>query len=165
MDIPAPDNIVEQIDGIRLSLSALSREFGIARETVGRRLARAGIAADGDRKGFPVYRLGPSCRALLAAEIAVTGKVDNPEDLPPLERRAWYQSERERVHLEKEQEHLVPAEEVREQLALVLKITSQLLDTLPDTLERDCRLQPDAVAIIEQRIDLVRSDWAEKLEA
>lgn len=159
------DQAVEQIDGIRLSLSALSREFGIARETVGKRLAAAGVVADGERKGHPVYRVGPACRALLTAEIATTGKVDNPEDLPPQDRRAWYQSERERVHLEREQQNLVPAEDVREQLALILKITSQFLDTLPDILERDCQLQPDALAVIEQRIALARSDWADRLEA
>lgn len=159
------EQVIEQIDGIRLSLSALSREFGIARETVGKRLAAAGVAPDGDRKGYPVYRLGPSCRALLQAETASSGRVENPEDLPPLERRAWYQSERERVHLEKEQEHLVPAEEVREQLALVIKITGQFLDTLPDVLERDCRLPTDAIAVLEKRISLARSDWAERLEA
>lgn len=159
------EHVIEQIDGIRLSLSALSREFGIARETVGKRLANAGVAPDGERKGYPVYRLAASCRALLQAEVATSGRVDKPEDLPPLERRAWYQSERERVHLEKEQEHLVPAEEVREQLALVLKITSQFLDTLPDVLERDCRLPPDAIAVVEQRIDLARNDWADRLDA
>ena len=158
------DQVVEQIDGIRLSLSALSREFGVARETVGKRLASAGVQPDGERKGYPVYRLGPSCRALLQAEMTAAGKVDNPSDLPPMERRAWYQSERERVHLEKEQQHLVPAEDVREQLALVLKITGQFLDTLPDVLERDCRLPPDAIAVVEQRIDLARSDWAERLD-
>ncbi len=91
--------------------------------------------------------------------------MENPEDLPPLERRAWYQSERERVHLEREQEHLVPAEEVREQLALVIKITNQFLDTLPDVLERDCRLPTDAIAVLEKRLSLARSDWAERLEA
>lgn len=164
MEPVTTDQVVEQIDGIRLSLSALSREFGVARETVAKRLGAAGVQPDGERKGYPVYRLAPSCRALLQAEMTAAGKVDNPEDLPPMERRAWYQSERERVHLEKEQQHLVPVEEVREQLALVLKITGQFLDTLPDVLERDCRLPPDAIAVMEARIDLARSDWADRLD-
>ena len=47
----------------------------------------------------------------------------------------------------------------------MIKITAQMLETLPDILERECRLQPEAVEQIERRIDQIRDEWAEQLEA
>ncbi len=52
------DNKVEELaQGIRLSLSALSREFGYHRDTIKKRLAQSGVRPDGERNGNAVYRL------------------------------------------------------------------------------------------------------------
>jgi hypothetical protein len=161
------EQVIEQIDGVRLSLSALAREFGIARETVAKRLAAAGVQPDGERKGWPVYRVAPAARALVPAEAPVWGggRVEDPDRLVPTDRKAWYQSEKDRLVVEREQGLLVPVEAVREQVAGVVKTTTLMLETLPDLLERDCRLPPEAVERMERQIDRVRADWAERLEA
>ena len=157
------DNVEVLGQGIRLSLSALSREFGFHRDTIKKRLAQAGVRPDGERNGNPVYRLRDAAPVVLDT-YSTAGRVEDPDLLTPTDRKAWYQSEKDRVALEKEQGVLVPREEVREQLAIVIKIAAQMLETLPDILERDCRLPPDMVDMVERRIDQARADWAEALE-
>ncbi len=156
-------NVEDLANGIRLSLSALSREFGYHRETIKKRLAQAGVRPDGTRNGNPVFRLRDAAPAVLET-FNTSGRVEDPDLLQPTDRKAWYQSEKDRVALEKEQGGLVPREQVREQLAVVVKITARVLETLPDILERDCRLQPEMVDLVERRIDQARADWAEALE-
>lgn len=157
------DNVEEIAGGIRLSLSALSREFGYHRDTIKKRLVQVGVRPDGERNGNPVYRLRDAVPAILETFNA-SGKVEDPDLLTPQDRKAWYQSEKDRVALEESQGVLVPREEVREQLAVVIKVTAQMLETLPDILERDCRLPSDMVDLVERRIDQARADWAEALE-
>ncbi len=58
------------------------------------------------------------------------------------ERKAWYQSERERLKFEQETAQLIPASDVRREFAIWAKAVVQVLETLPDILERDCGLLP-----------------------
>ena len=154
-------NVSEIGQGVLLSLSTLGRELGVHRQTVAKRLSDAGIRPAGEKGGHALWRLRD---AIQACQILTAGAVSDPAALPPMERRAWYQSERERTALDREQGALVPVDEVREQLALVLKITSQMLETLPDRLERDGALAPSALPLVEQAIDAVRAEWAVRLE-
>ncbi|MBM0956484.1 DUF1441 family protein, partial [Escherichia coli] len=55
-------------------------------------------------------------------------------------RKAWYQSERERLKFEQETAQLIPASDVRREFAIWAKAVVQVLETLPDILERDCGL-------------------------
>ena len=59
----------------------------------------------------------------------------------------------------------MPADQVREQLAFLVKTVAQMLDTLPDVLERDCQLGPTAIERVERGVDAVRGDLAKALEA
>ena len=157
---------VDSIDGIRVSLSGLSREFGIARETVGRRLAAAGVQSDGKRATWPVYRLGAAARALVLAEMpALADGGNDPDRMSPTDRHAWFKSETSRLAVEQSQGLLVPAEEVRAEMAGIIKGTVQMLDTLPDILERDCSLGPVELGHVEKMIRQVRNEWAEKLSS
>lgn len=55
----------------------------------------------------------------------------------PHGRKAWYQSERERLKFEQETEQLVPVSDVRRSFSVVVKAIVQILETWPDRLERD----------------------------
>ncbi len=76
------------------------------------------------------------------------------------ERKAWYQSERERLKFEQETAQLIPASDVRREFAIWAKAVVQVLETLPDILERDCGLQPVAVSRVQSIIDDLRDQIA-----
>ncbi|ENA7307278.1 DUF1441 family protein, partial [Escherichia coli] len=64
--------------------------------------------------------------------------------MEPKERKDWYQSENERIKLEKEQRKLIPVDEVVIVYSSMRKAVVQVLETIPDVLERDCALTPQA---------------------
>ena len=156
--------VLKDINGFRVSLSGLSREFGIARETVARRLADASVRPDGEQGGHPVFRLGEASRALVLAEMP-GGVCGDPDEMKPQDRKAWYQSEKDRLAVELQQASLVTAEACRDELAAVVKATAMMLDTLPDILERDCGLAGTELDAVENLLRQVRVDWSEELAA
>ncbi len=62
--------------------------------------------------------------------------VDN-EEMDPHARKAWYQSERDRLKFEQETGLLVSVSDVRRSFSVVVKAIVQVLETWPDRLERD----------------------------
>ena len=81
------------------------------RRTVAKRIRDSGIPPAGTRNGYDVYQLARVAPALLGF-IAADATVVDPRDLPPIERRAYYQSENERLEAEQTLGLLVPAAEV-----------------------------------------------------
>ncbi|EGG4263582.1 DUF1441 family protein, partial [Salmonella enterica] len=75
-------------------------------------------------------------------------------------RRAWFQSEMTRIELEKEMRTLIPASEVLSVYAVMAKTVVKTLETLPDLLERDAALPPDALEMTQKIIDQLREDLA-----
>ena len=75
---------------------------------------------------------------------------------------SWYQSENERIKLEKEQRKLIPVDEVVIVYSSMRKAVVQVLETIPDVLERDCALTPQAVGVVQQAIDDLRYTLQEK---
>ncbi|EQC3551272.1 DUF1441 family protein, partial [Escherichia coli] len=55
---------------------------------------------------------------------------------------------------------LIPASDVRREFAIWAKAVVQVLETLPDILERDCGLQPAAVSRVQSIIDDLRDQIA-----
>lgn len=148
---------------IRLSISRLAAEFGMARETVSKKLRSAGIQPDGKKDGYPVYRLREAAPALIdAAPTDEAGEVD-PDKLPPEKRRAWFQSERERMELEAKAGKLMPALEHERDMARVVGVVVQTFETLPDILERDEGLAPHQVERVQQHLDRARERLYEQI--
>ena len=88
--------------------------------------------------------------------------VENQEMLPQ-DRKAWYQSERERLKFEQEVGELLPASEVAREYSALAKAMVQVLETLPDILERDCALTPTAVSRVQGIIDDLRDQIAHQV--
>ena len=156
--------VVSQDDYFSWSLNQLSREFGVARETVGRRLRDGGIQPCGTRRKHPVFRVGEAAQAILVPQVSEGGLLNDPNRMVPKERSDWYRSENDRVKFERDTGVLTSVEECREQMAEIAKIALHVLETLPDKLERDFDFPPEVISGVELMIDAVRVDMAEQLE-
>lgn len=146
------------------SIARLADEFGMDRRTAAKRLRDAGVAPMAKRAGHDVYRMADAAAALVQAPgaSAATGILD-PRDLPPMERRAFYQSENERLKVETTTGQLVPAAEVEADYAELVKKVVQFFDTLPDVLERKAGLTPEQVVKVQDACDGVRQTMFEAI--
>ncbi|EGQ9818961.1 DUF1441 family protein [Vibrio parahaemolyticus] len=142
------------------SISKMAEAFGMSRNTVSKRLRAKNVPASGQVKGSKVYHLKDAAPALFESDGMGSGNEHNPDDMPPDMRKAWFQSENERVKLEKTLGQLCEAHDVAREMALMAKSTIQVLETLPDILERDCGLQPQQVSKVQAYIDDLRDQLA-----
>jgi len=154
--------VSDQANGLTFSLSSLAREFGIARETVTKRLAAASVQPVGKDKGHPVYKIKPAAMAILQFDEQEV--VSDPALMSPKERLDWFKSEESRLKFERETGVSVSTEQARLEMANIIQTVTKTLDTIPDILERDCRLPPDSVLQVEKAIDALRIQMAEDLE-
>jgi len=157
--------LVSQDEYFSWSLNQLAREFGIARETVGSRLRNAHVNPSGERRGHPVYRVGDAAAAILTPPTSEGVKLNDPDLMIPKERSDWYRSENDRVKFEKETGLTASVEDCRMQIAEAVKMGLQVIETLPDILERDFSLPPEVIASVELRLDSLREAWAVALES
>jgi hypothetical protein len=86
------------------------------------------------------------------------------------ERKSWFQSERERLKFQQETGGVIPAPEVAREYSSIAKAPVQVLEALPDILERDCAIVPAAVVrgqkVIDDQSDQIASkvDMADTLQ-
>lgn len=156
--------VVEWRGGIRLSISQIAEEFGMSRATVARRIEQAGIKNEGKRAGYPVYRVRDIVAAIAPSPANGAGEEFDPAKLLPSDRRAWYQSENERLKAEGEMGRLIPAGEVEAEMALVLSIVRRHQATFADRIERDLRPGPEVVEYIERETEAIGRELADALE-
>lgn len=140
-------------DVYQWNITRLADAFGLHRDTVRKRLREAGVAPAKIQAGKNLYALKDAGPALFA-ETFQTG--DSPDDLAPTDRKAWFQSENERVKLEKDLRLLVPVEETHREMSLLAKAVANSLDSLSDMLEREAGLPPEAIERVEQVTDNLR---------
>ena len=148
------------------SVAKIAEAFGMDRKAVKRRLLEANIPVAATLRGNPVYALRNVGPALFGGgETAEGDSIHDPSLMDPKSRKDWYQSENERLKLEKEQRKLVPIDEVVFVYSSMRKAVVQVLDTIPDILERDCGLTPQAVGMVQKSIDDLRYTLQEKTYA
>lgn len=146
------------------SISKISEAFSLDRATVRKRLAEAGVEPAGESRGNSLYALrdvGPALFSTNSAPADIDA-IQNPALMPPKERKDWYQSENERVKLEESTRQLIPESEVVAVFSSMTKAVVQVLETVPDLLERDCALSPQAVSHVQNVIDDLRFTLAER---
>jgi len=149
--------------GITASLSELSREFGVSRETVGKRLLNAGVVSLNKVGGHPVYPLGDSARAIL--ELTARGFIEiNPDKLPPKERLDHFKAGREELALKRDMGLVVDADDARNEMAKLIKGVTRMLESLGDVLERDEGISPEVFKRINDEISDARSSMADVME-
>lgn len=157
-------------DAFNWNITRIADAFGMDRGTVRRRLRDAGVLPAGQKSGVSVYALKDVGPALFGDVVSASGA--DPDEMHPKDRKDWYQSENERIKLEKEMRSLVPVEEVHREMSQLAKSIASSLDSLPDLLERDAGLPPEAIDMVEGVTDSLREQMyraiiedAEELEA
>jgi len=156
--------VVDIKDPFYWSLSQLSKAFGPARETIGKRLDAAGITSDRKKSGHDVYHIADAARAILQSDQVPFNEIRDPEKLPPKDRLDWYKGNNEKNKFEREAKTLIPEQEVSTEIASVVKTCVRTIETLPDILEMKCQLPPDVIQVIERECDQVRELLAIELE-
>lgn len=152
--------------GLEVSLSSLAREFGMARETISKRLLAAGIQPSGRNRGNDVYRVGAAARAIVAADYGgVAGPVIDPETLGPKDSKDYWGGRNEKLKYEKDSGLVIEAPDHDDAVAELAKIFILTADSITDMLERRCGLLPDQLEVVENSINEIRTQLAEKVEA
>ena len=141
------------------TLTALATEFSTTRETLKKRLAIAKVKPAKTVRGHARYYL----RDVLNVWLGSAESGFDPNSLPAFQRRAFFQSERERLRLLAEARELIPRLEVEQEMAGMIKLLVQTLESLPDIMERDCGLSGQAVAKMEALIDQAREELYSRL--
>ncbi|MCX8984201.1 DUF1441 family protein [Citrobacter portucalensis] len=142
---------------MQINVSQLAELVGMNRNLVARRLRDLELVA-GNGENLKVYELGPALQALLTPSVKENG------EMSPQDRKAWYQSENERLKFEESERQLLPVDEVAREYAVLAKAVVMVLENLPDILERDCALTPAAVNRVQSIIDDLRDEMARKVE-
>ncbi|WP_410528937.1 DUF1441 family protein [Serratia sp. AXJ-M] len=144
----------KELENVRLNLNQLAAITGAHRQTIAARLKNVELAPGSNAK-LKLYTL-----ADVLAELVKSAPVADVDQMLPPDRKAWFQSERERLKFEQETSELIPAAEVTREFSSMAKAMVQVLETLPDILERDCALSPSAVSRVQSIIDDLRDQIA-----
>ena len=150
-----------ELKNFRLNITQLAAITDLHRQTVASKLANV-QPAPGSNPKLKLYAITDILRELLTSTTP-SELVDVDKMLPP-DRKAWFQSERERLKFQQETGELIPASEVTREFSSMAKAMVQVLETLPDILERDCAMTPSAVVRGQQVIDDLRDQIALKVE-
>lgn len=149
---------MENLFEIKLNINQISELVGMHRQTVSQRVA--GLTPSmGSNQKLKLYSLSDLLR--LGLQEKMTADVDS---MSPMERRAFWQAENERLKYETSTGELIPAFEVAQEMSILAKAVVQQLETLPDILERDCGLQPKDLIRVQQVIDDVRDQMAQHIQ-
>ncbi|MCL5499343.1 DUF1441 family protein [Phytobacter diazotrophicus] len=139
-----------------VNVTQLSELVGMNRNMVARRLRETELDG-GNGENLKQYELCKALRVLIMPSVQENG------EMSPQDRKAWYQSENERLKFEKEEREVIPVDEVVQVYSSMLKAVVMVLETLPDILERDCGLTPVAVNRVQGIIDDLRDEMARKV--
>lgn len=148
---------------LRFSINRLAAEFGMGRDTVSKRLQLANVSPSGFNAGHAVFRLRDAVPAILDVHLTDEDGHTDPGKLKPTERRAWFQSENERLKFEQDLGQLILASEVQSEMATLAKIVVRVLETLPDTVERDLRCGPEVVEYLQRKVRELRAEISHRV--
>lgn len=150
----------KELENFTLNINQLASITGLYRQTISSRLANVPLAAGSNAK-LKLYSVVDILTELIT-RTADPEIVDVDKLLPP-DRKAWFQSERERLKFQVETAQLIPASDVRREFSEMAKAVVQVLETLPDILERDCALSAQATHRVQSIIDDLRDQIAQKV--
>lgn len=153
---PGPDSMATGGHDVALTIRELAVGFGVAHDTAQRRLTEAGVRPIARRGSAPQYTLREAAPCL--ASYCVTSRTVDPDTLPPLAQRTYWQSRNERLKHDKSVGLLLEAADVEQQFAALVKLLAQFFDTLPDVLERDVSLTGEQVERVQSACDAVRAE-------
>jgi phage terminase Nu1 subunit (DNA packaging protein) len=122
------------------------------------------------RRGCPVVQRGARGVAwvldlLAVAEWRLKGSSRDADELSPTEYRAYWQGKNEQLKFDVASRELIPSEDVGRGYSLLVKSLAAFCDSLPDVLERDAGLPPEALEIVQRLCDQERESLYQQLVA
>ena len=138
------------------NITKIAQAFGVTRSTVRKRLITASVTPVKKSKGIPLYALDEVGPAFFVASTNMAVTAYKPDELPPKERKEFYQSENERLKFEKSTGQLIPVGEVRDEQIRILKTVVAFFDGLPDKMERKRLFSGDQLNALELVSDETR---------
>lgn len=135
--------------------SKIAKACGLHRNTVMNRLQEAGIQPVTKQGNAPLYALQDAMPAIFAGHFQ-SGSALDPDQLDPQSRKAWYQSENERLKFETDQRHLIPDVEMEREFAVLVKSVANSMDSLTDVLERECGMTGEQLEVVQNVVDAIR---------
>ncbi|MDW3780106.1 DUF1441 family protein [Kluyvera cryocrescens] len=147
----------QEIAALKLNINQLAGITGVHRQTVATRLKNI-EPAPGSNSKLKLYLVTD-----ILAELMIPTVSANVDDMLPSDRLSHWKAENERLKFEVDTKQLIPAEDVAREFSLMAKAVVTVLETLPDILERDCALTPVAVSRVQEVIDDLRDQVAQKV--
>lgn len=147
----------QEIASLKLNINQLAGITGVHRQTVAARLKNVDPAPGSNAK-LKLFSVTDVLTELMTP--TVSGDV---AEMTPSDRLAHWKAENERLSFEQSMGQLIPAEDVAREFSVMAKAVVQVLETLPDVLERDCALPPSAVMRVQNIIDDLRDQIAQKV--
>jgi hypothetical protein len=140
------------------SITQIAQAFQLNRVTVRKRLAENGVSPVVVKGNSPKYSLAEVGPALFAMPqiSGGSGEYTSPNEMIPTDRKAWYQSESERLKFQRELKTLVPDDEVAREMSFIIKAVINPLDGITDTLERKADLSPKQAIAVQAEVDAIR---------
>lgn len=151
----------KEFKNLRLNINQLAALTDMHRQTVSSKLSSV-LPAHGSNPKLKLFSVVDILKELLSR--TTSEELVNVDKMLPPDRKAWFQSERERLKFQQETGELIPASEVVREFSSMAKAVVQVLETLPDILERDCAMTPAAVVRVQKVIDDLRDQIALKVE-
>ncbi|MGI0120185.1 DUF1441 family protein [Zooshikella sp. RANM57] len=147
-----------------LNITQIAEFYDIHRNTVMRKIRQEGIE--------PVDKIGNANRYNLedVEHLFYESSARNlppdydPNDLPPKDRKDWYQSENERLKFELACSELIPAKEVRQESIKLMKTLVAFFESLPDKMERSRLFNSEQLDLLEKQCDLFRNQLHQTLQ-
>ncbi len=148
----------QEIAALKLNINQLAGITGVHRQTVAARLKNV-EPAPGSNSKLKLYLVTDILTELMIPTVST-----NIDDMDPSDRLAHWKAENERLKFEQDTGQLIPADEVAREFSLMAKAVVMVLENLPDILERDCALTPTAVSRVQNVIDDLRDQMAERVK-
>lgn len=126
------------------------------------------------RRGCPVVSRGSRTQPwvfdlLAVAEWRINGRradaEADPDSLPPMERKAWYDGETKKRELQARDRELIPAAELESCIARAFAALSQGIRSIPDNLERRIGCSPEIAEAVERLLESEMDAAADVLSA
>lgn len=147
----------QEIASLKLNINQLAGITDVHRQTVAARLKNVSPAVGSNSK-LKLYLITDILKELMIPTMSA-----NVDDMSPSDRLSHWKAENERIKFEQETGQLIPADQVAREISLMAKAVVMVLETLPDILERDCALTPSAVSRVQDIIDDLRDQMAQRI--
>jgi hypothetical protein len=142
-------------------LSLFADELQVDREALRKCLIDQNVQHVGEKGGRAVYSLRDVYNALTSVpddDASDPDKLSEATLRRAFKRKAWWEGERQKLHLQRERRALVDALDVEQAMGKLAQIFVRGIETLEDVLERDAGLTPQQAERMQRHGDQVRED-------